>query len=329
MDALGAIREGLEKGCTAIYDADLKGYFDSIPHDRPMACVAKRIAPKSWGGGLRAQTDTHVAQGAAVGISRRSGTTTEEGAPGDPARRGDLAVACHPLPPLASTSTGLYLHRMDERFHFSDAPAQFAGARLVRHGDDFVILARDLGTGIPDWVEAIVAGWRGLTPNREKTRTVRLKEDGASLDFLGFTFRHERDEFGRDKRFWNRVPSAKAWARERYAIRGLVNPRTSLVPRPILIKQLNRQPRGWAAGLRERAQPSRLPRHELVRCPKSGQAPPTSEPAPLSSTRRGVMGMPMSMTNWAWNSYDGDTPPRQPSREDIGKAGCGKTARTV
>ncbi len=32
--------------------------------------------------------------------------------------------------------------------------------------------------------------------------------------------------------------------------------------------------------------------------------------------------MPMSMTNWAWNSYDGDTPPRQPSREDIGKAGC-------
>ena len=68
---------------------------------------------------------------------------------------------------------------MDKRFHFSDAPAQFAGARLVRHGDDFVILARDLGTGIPDWVEAIVAGWRGLTPNREKTRTVRLKEDGA------------------------------------------------------------------------------------------------------------------------------------------------------
>ena len=37
--ALEEIREALQQGCTSVYDADLKGYFDSIPHDKLMACV--------------------------------------------------------------------------------------------------------------------------------------------------------------------------------------------------------------------------------------------------------------------------------------------------
>ena len=39
-----AVQEALERGQTAVYDADLKGYFDSIPHDKLLACVAHRIA---------------------------------------------------------------------------------------------------------------------------------------------------------------------------------------------------------------------------------------------------------------------------------------------
>ncbi|MEE8506159.1 MAG: reverse transcriptase domain-containing protein, partial [Kiloniellales bacterium] len=39
MDALEAVQGHLEKGYSAVYDADLKGHFDSIPHDRLMACV--------------------------------------------------------------------------------------------------------------------------------------------------------------------------------------------------------------------------------------------------------------------------------------------------
>lgn len=42
-DALEEIRENIEEGRTAIYDADLKGYFDTIPHDKLMACLKKRI----------------------------------------------------------------------------------------------------------------------------------------------------------------------------------------------------------------------------------------------------------------------------------------------
>ena len=87
----------------------------------------------------------------------------------------------------------------------------------------------------------------GLTINRDKTRTVVLTQARASLDFLGYTLRFERDKFGRDKRFWTRVPSAKACARQRAAVRGIVNARRSFVPIPILIGKLNRKQRGWAA----------------------------------------------------------------------------------
>lgn len=46
-DALRVIRSNLQQGFTEVYDADLKGYFDSIPHDNLMACVAKRISDRS------------------------------------------------------------------------------------------------------------------------------------------------------------------------------------------------------------------------------------------------------------------------------------------
>ena len=42
-DALEEIRTNLKEGRTAVYDADLKGYFDTIPHDKLMACVRMRV----------------------------------------------------------------------------------------------------------------------------------------------------------------------------------------------------------------------------------------------------------------------------------------------
>ena len=45
--ALEQIEQGVKDGINAIYDADLKGYFDSIPHDKLMACVKMRVADRS------------------------------------------------------------------------------------------------------------------------------------------------------------------------------------------------------------------------------------------------------------------------------------------
>jgi RNA-directed DNA polymerase len=55
------------------------------------------------------------------------------------------------------------------------------------------VLARYQGSRLTGWIESQLEGWLGLEINREKTRVVNLKEEKASLDFLGFTFRYYDD----------------------------------------------------------------------------------------------------------------------------------------
>ena len=231
-DALNAIQSGLEQGRTAVLDADLKGYFDSIPHDKLMACVEMRIADGSvlklirqW---LRApilETPDDKHQPPRKVYPRRG--TPQGGV-------------------ISALLANLYLHWLDKRFHDQDGPAQFAGAQLVRYADDFVILARYQGQRITDWVQSTVEDWMGLEINRDKTRIVMLESAGASLDFLGYRFRFEPDKFGRPIRFLNCVPSPAACARERDRIREIVNKKRCFTPIPKLIGEVNRQLSGWA-----------------------------------------------------------------------------------
>ncbi|HXB68315.1 MAG TPA: hypothetical protein VNY05_08730 [Candidatus Acidoferrales bacterium] len=78
-----------------------------------------------------------------------------------------------------------------------------------------VVVARYQGTRLTGWIESNLEGWLGLKINREKTRVVNLKEEGASLDFLGFTFRYHEDLQGHGWRYLNVSPSAKALKKER------------------------------------------------------------------------------------------------------------------
>jgi RNA-directed DNA polymerase len=85
-----------------------------------------------------------------------------------------------------------------------------------------------------------------LEINREKTRVVNLKEKGASLDFLGFTFRYYDDLKGRGWRYLNVSPSAKALKKEREKLKEMTGPNQCFQPIPKLIESLNRQLDGWA-----------------------------------------------------------------------------------
>jgi len=87
----------------------------------------------------------------------------------------------------------------------------------------------------------------GLEINREKTRIVDLKQKGASLDFLGYTFRYDRDRQGRPHRYLNVIPSKKALKKERAALRAMTSSRFCFKPIPALIEDLNRNLEGWAA----------------------------------------------------------------------------------
>lgn len=230
--ALEEIRGHVRTGYQAVYDADLKGYFDSIPHDKLLACLQMRIADRSVlrliRGWLKAPVVEPESSGGGSTSGRRSGKGTPQGGV---------------ISPLLSN---LFLHWFDKVFHRAGGPAQWADAKLVRYADDFVVLARQMSPELTGFVEEKLETWMGLEINREKTRVVNLREKGASLDFLGFTFRHDRDLRGSGRRYLNVTPSKKAVARRREAIRELLSPRHSHTPLPELVRRLNRELRGWA-----------------------------------------------------------------------------------
>ena len=74
---------------------------------------------------------------------------------------------------------------------------------------------------------------------------VNLKEEGASLDFLGFTFRYYDDLKGQGWRYLNVSPSAKALKKEREKLHEMTDHRQCFKPIPQLIEELNRHLEGW------------------------------------------------------------------------------------
>ena len=231
-DALRAIQKHLKEGLTEVYDADLAGYFDSIPHDKLIACVKMRVV-----------------DGAVLGLIRQWLNAPVEEPPtrdGEPPRvqRNDRGTPQGGV--LSPLLANIYLHWFDHLFQRKDGPAGWAHAELTRYADDFVVQARYVGTRLREWIEGKLEGWLGLKINREKTRVIRVHEPGQSLDFLGYTFRKDWDLHGRPWRYWNLEPSRKALAKEREALRKLINPAQSHTPLPELIARVNRHRRGWA-----------------------------------------------------------------------------------
>jgi RNA-directed DNA polymerase len=231
-DALEEIRQNLQQGRREVYDADLKSYFDTIPHDKLMLLVQKRIVD---GGVLKL-----------IRMWLKAVVIEPDDGPGKPPKYSRSKQGTPQGGVISPLLANLYLHGCDKLFHLSNGPYQWANARLVRYADDFVILARHVGGRIEQFVEQTLQTRFGLTLNREKTRTVNLNEPGASLDFLGYTFRYDRDLQGRDHRYLNLCPSEKTMQRERDKLREMTGPERCFMPIPALIDQINVHLRGWS-----------------------------------------------------------------------------------
>jgi len=228
--ALDAIAGHLKAGYREVYDADLQGYFDTIPHDQLMKCLEVRISDSRVLGLIRMWLESPVIERDSDGQTRAK--RPERGSP-----QGGV------ISPLLAN---IYLHWFEKAFHRPDGPATWAKAKLVRYVDDFVVLARYQGDRLINWIEDHLEGRFRLTINREKTRIVNLNQPGASLDFLSFTFRYDRDLKGRDHRYLNVFPSKKAVAKARDKLRELTSPRRCFMPTTEMAGEVSGWLHSWA-----------------------------------------------------------------------------------
>jgi RNA-directed DNA polymerase len=226
--ALERIRKNLGAGYKGVYDADLERYFDTIPHDKLMACLEKRIADRSVLKLIRMWLKSPVKD---EDGRMRGGKKKKEGVP-----QGGV------ISPLLAN---VYLHWFDKVIHFRNSPTGKTKARLVRYADDFVIMVRNQKQEVIDYVEEKIENWMGLKINREKTRMVNMREEGASLEFLGYTFRYQRGRYGKSK-YLRIEPSEKSLKKEREQLRQMTGKGRGMIPIPVMIAQLNQHLRGWA-----------------------------------------------------------------------------------
>lgn len=165
-EALRRVEELLGAGNTHVVDVDIKGYFDTIPHDRLMALVREPIAD----GRVLGLIEGFLKQGVIEGMDwqEAKGEGTPQGGVISP------LLANIYLDPLDWLMAGL-------------------GVEMVRYADDMVVMCRSQEEAesalekLGEWMEQA-----GLTLHPDKTRTVDMSHADSHFDFLGYRFKRSR-----------------------------------------------------------------------------------------------------------------------------------------
>jgi RNA-directed DNA polymerase len=172
LDAIEEVQGLLKAGYTEVVDADLSGYFDSIPHHELKQCVARRISDRYM---LRLITQWLEAPVEEIDEQGRKQRTTRNKDEGRGTPQGGVAS-----PLLAN----LYMRRFILGWKVLGHEARL-NARIVNYADDFVICCRGNADEAMATMRAMMGKLR-LTVNEKKTRRCSLPE--GTFTFLGYTF---------------------------------------------------------------------------------------------------------------------------------------------
>ena len=229
LDAVKAVHALVNTGHTEVVDADLSGYFDSIPHSELMKSLARRISDRHLLHLLKQWLEMPVEETDERGRQHRTTRNKDEG-------KGSPQGA--PISPLLAN---LYMRRFilgwKELGH-----ERRLDAHLVNYADDFVICCR----GSADKAMVVMRGMMSklkLTVNEKKTRLCRLPEE--TVDFLGYTIgRCYSVKTGRA--YLGTKPSGKKVRRLCDAISECTGRHMTLLPVEELVGRLNRMLVGWS-----------------------------------------------------------------------------------
>jgi RNA-directed DNA polymerase len=205
-DALREVDRLLKAGYTHVVDADLKSYFDTIPHARLMMRVEERISDGRMLDLLRGWLKADILQN----LTR---WTPVEGSP--------QGAVISPL--LAN----IYLDPLDRLMAEHGYP-------MVRYADDFVILTQSHAEA--EAALALVKAWvaaNGLTLHPDKTRIANCREEGNGFEFLGYRFERDRRHVRKKS-----LDKLKETIREK-------TKRTRGQSLKVVIVDLNRTLKGW------------------------------------------------------------------------------------
>ena len=229
LDAVRQVHKLLNTGHEQIVDADLSGYFDSIPHADLMKSVARRVVDGAMLHLIKMWLEAPVEETDEKGNTHRSTRNRDEG-------RGTPQGA--PISPLLSN---LYMRRFVLGWKKLGHEKRLA-AYIVNYADDLVICCRGRAEEALTSMRNIMTKLK-LTVNETKTRVCQLPEE--KFDFLGYTFgRCYSLKTGRA--YLGTVPSKKRVIRICKTISELTGRDQLLLDQERVVAKLNRTMIGWA-----------------------------------------------------------------------------------
>jgi len=232
-NAVRKVERLLRTGYTEVVDADLSGYFDSIPHAELLKSVARRISDSRVLRLIKMWLETPVEETDAKGNRHRT------------TRNKDQGMGTPQGAPISPMLSNIYMRRFVKGWKTGGHEKRLA-ARIVNYADDFVICCRGTAEEAMAVMRKMMSQLK-LTVNDSKTRLCRLPEE--SFDFLGYTQGRNYD-CRTGESYLGPRPSRKKIDRLCREISELTERRKTWQDVEMLIGRINRKLRGWSSYFR-------------------------------------------------------------------------------